>query len=247
MSRLCAAMLALAPYQPPRSASLGDNMPDPSIISESQIHPLPRFDEVIVRRASVEDAAEIAAQFHCTYPNSDHPFRTVADVTRFLEDPQNFQLLADCDGQILSSMAMTYYPWNDSYELGRALTLPEYRNRGLAWLLMQEVVDWVCRERQGEVFFGFSRVRRTVDLCSKLTPPMIITGHNGGRSVSNGSRETHLIVYSIPRHAHFLHVTPQAPEVRGSDYVQQFIYRPLGLCQSFGEYPPVSFVGEVSG
>src|SRR5215813_2321177 len=165
-------------------------------------------EELTLRRAGSEDACKIAALFQLVYRNSSHPFQTVDDVARFLADARNFQIVAELDGRIISSVAMTYYAWNDSYELGRAITHPDHRCHGLAATLMQGVVDWVRERALGQVFFGFPRVRRIVDLGSGLNPPMIVAGHDAGRNVANGSRETHLIMYSVPQHARFIHVTP---------------------------------------
>jgi GNAT superfamily N-acetyltransferase len=219
-------------------------MPDPSLSDGSRIGK--QLDDVTVRRAGAEDARTVADQFRAMYGNSDHPFSTVEGVSCFLADPRNFQLVAEKHGQIVSSAAMTYYSWNDSYELGRVLTHPEYRRQGLAGVLMQLVADWACGQARGEVFFSFPRSRRTFELCTTLNPRMIVTGHNGGRSVANGSREIHPVLYSLPRHIKFSHVTPQGLEVQDSLFVLHRIYEPLGLCPSPGEYPAGYFVGEVS-
>lgn len=59
-------------------------------------------------------------------------------MARFLADSRNFHALAEEGDRIVASMAMTYYEWNDSYELGRALTHPDCRGRGLAAVLMTQ-------------------------------------------------------------------------------------------------------------
>lgn len=160
-----------------------------------------------------------------------------------LADSRNFQILAEADGRLVASMAMTFSAWNDSYELGRALTVPEYRRNGLAGLLMQRVVDWVAAEESGSITFGFPRVRRIAELCAALDPPIVPVGHDAGRNVANGNRETHLIVYGIPRHARFTHVIPPRGSLPGWRFVRERIYAPLGLNGSPGRYPDRCFAG----
>ena len=153
--------------------------------------------------------------------------------------------MAEHENHLVSFMTMTYRPWNDSYELGRGLTRPDYP-RGLGALLMQRVVDWVCDAALGEVFTGSFPARCFVDLGAALNPPMIVAGHDTGRTVANGSRGEHLIAFSIPEHARFVHVTPPMVESASGAFIRERIYRPLGLTLAPGEYPPESLVGATS-
>ncbi|HTT39130.1 MAG TPA: GNAT family N-acetyltransferase [Burkholderiales bacterium] len=197
----------------------------------------------LARRSGPADASAIAELFQSTYQCSSHPFQTVADVERFLADERNFQILTEEGGRIVASMAMAYNDWNDSYELGRAITHPDYRRQGLAALLMQRVVDWVCDQGLGQVFFGFPRARRIVELCAAIHPRMIVVGHDAGRNVANASRETHLIVFSIPPHSSFAHVKPAVCDTAQAQFVDAHIYRPLGLRPAPGAYPLRRFAG----
>ena len=197
---------------------------------------------ITIRRANEADAGRLSKLFQLVYRDSSHPFQTVRDVEQFLADPRNVEFAAEARGRVVASMAMAYYPWNSSYQLGRALTDPDWRSHGLAPTLMQRVIDEVCNAAAVQVFFGYPRVRRMVDLCATLTPPMIVAGHDAGRNVANGARESHLIAYAVPPHARFVHVAP--PEaVAGSAFVRESIYRPLGLQGQRGEYPAEAFVG----
>jgi len=144
-------------------------------------------DQLTVRRAQPKDAPGIAALFLSMYRNSSHRFQSTASVREFLEDSRNFQILAEAGDRIVASMAMTHNLWNDSYELGRAITIPEYRRNGLAGFLMQRVVDWVVGAGMGEVIFGYPRVRRIAELCAALDPKVVVVGHDAGRNVANGS------------------------------------------------------------
>ena len=203
-------------------------------------------DQLTVRRAQPKDAAGIAALFLSMYRNSSHPFQSTASVGEFLEDSRNFQILAEAGDRIVASMAMTRNLWNDSYELGRAITIPEYRRNGLAGFLMQRVVDWVVAAGMGEVIFGYPRVRRIAELCAALDPKVVVVGHDAGRNVANGNRETHLIVCGIPRHARFTHIFPAGGEWLNWSFLREQIYSPLGLTQLPGQYPAQSFIGAVA-
>jgi GNAT superfamily N-acetyltransferase len=175
--------------------------------------------------------------------DSSHPFRSLALVTQFLENRRNFQIVAEDAGRVVASMAMAYQRWNNSYELGRALTTPEYRRIGLARVLMQQVVDWVGDASFGELTFGYPRVRRIADLGLALGPQMMVVGHDNGRNVAHGTRETHLISCGIPYHASFTHVRPAVDELSGWQFLRN-IYSKLRLNGSAGAYPPEYFVCE---
>lgn len=203
-------------------------------------------DRMIVRRAEPSDAPVVAALFHSVYRDSSHPFQSTASVRSFLEDSRNFQLLAQIGNCIVASMAMTFSHWNDSYELGRAITVPNYRRHGLAGLLMQRVVDWVAAAGMGELIFGYPRVRRIVELCATLDPKTVVVGQDAARNIADGRRETHLIVCGIPRYARFKHVAPPAGEWLDSRFLREQIYTPLGLTVSPGRYPAHVFVGAAS-
>ena len=200
---------------------------------------------LIVRRAGPADARPLAALVHLVNSNSP-PCQSVDDVARFLADPTNFQIVAEEENRLVSSMTMMYRPWNDSYELGRGLTHPDCHRRGLGTLLMQRVVDSVCDAALGEVFIASLRAQSLVDPCAALNPPMIVAGHDTGRIVANGSRGAHLITLSIPEHARFVHVTPPVAESASGAFIRERIYHPLRLRLAPGEYPPESLVGATS-
>lgn len=204
------------------------------------------LDLVTIRRAGPEDACTIAALFQSVYRHSSHPFQSTASVAHFLLDERNFQIVAEEDNQVAATMAMIYNPWNDSYELGRAITLPDYRRNGLAELLMQQVVDWTANAGLGELIFGYPRVRRIADLCAALDPTIVVAGHDAGRNVANGSRETHLIVCGVQRHARFTHVAPGIAALLDWRFLIEQLYAPLRLIGSPGEYPSECFVGAIS-
>jgi GNAT superfamily N-acetyltransferase len=204
------------------------------------------LDHLTIRRAGLKDANTIAELFHSMYRNSSHPFHSTTSVAEFLQDTRNFQIIAEADNRIVASMAMTFNPWNEAYELGRAITVPEYRRNGLAGFLMQQVVDWAAAAGCGELIFGYPRVRRIAELCETLDPKIIPVGHDAGRNVANGSRETHLIVCGIPRTARFTHVVPPVSELLGWRFLRERIYTPLGLTGSGGPYPARCFIGTVS-
>jgi GNAT superfamily N-acetyltransferase len=202
------------------------------------------MNKIAFRRAAPRDAVAIEALFRLIYRNGSHPFQTVDDVARFLADTRNVQVVVEDRGQLIASMAMTYHGWNHSYELGRAITHPDFRSQGLAAALIQPVVDLVANRRMGDVYFGFPRVRRILDLCATLAPPMILTGHDAGRHVANGARETHAVVYAIPPSADFWHVVPEAAAI-GGEVFESRVRTPLGVSRSRGKYPCDFFVGDI--
>lgn len=203
-------------------------------------------ETVIVRRAGPSDADQISALFRLAYGTSSHPFQLSASVAGFSSDPRNVQMVAERDGTVLSTMAMKYYPWNRSFEWGRGVTHPDARRQGLAEILSQRVVDMALHCGNGELFFGFPRVQRILDLCSALNPAFVPVGHDGGRNVANSRRETHLVVCAIPAPGRFTHVSPPVAEVAGSRFIDDAIYRPLGLKAARGAYPSDTVVGPVS-
>lgn len=215
--------------------------------SESSVHrPPTALDHLTIRRAVVEDAPALATLFRMVYKDSSHPFQAQDAIADFLVNPCNFQIVAYDDTQLIASMAMAYNPWNDSYELGRALTHAGYRRHGLAARLMQDVVDYAAESGRGELLFGFPRVRRIVELCADLQPRMIVVGHDAGRNVANGGRETHAIVCGILRHGSFVHVAPASRELLEWQVLAQRIYAPLALRGIPGPYPEECFVGGMS-
>jgi N-acetylglutamate synthase-like GNAT family acetyltransferase len=200
---------------------------------------------LMVRRAGPADAQRLADFLHLVHSNSPDPFHSM-NVSRFLADPRNFQIVAEEESRLVSSMTMTYCAWNDSYELGYGPTHPHCRSHGLGAQLVQRVVDWVCDAGLGEMFISSPRAKRLVDLFAALKPPMIVAGHGAGRAVANHSRETDFITLSIPEHARFVHVTPPVAESASGAFVRERIYRPLGLTLAPGEYPPESLAGATS-
>jgi molybdopterin/thiamine biosynthesis adenylyltransferase/nitroreductase/GNAT superfamily N-acetyltransferase len=199
-------------------------------------------EDLLIRRATRADAPRLSDLFQLTYPNSSHPFQNQRDVETFLDDPRNVEIVGELHGRVIAVDTMTHNAWNDSYEIGRTLTDPDFRKHGFAALLVQRTVREVCDCGWGQVFFGFPRVRRIVELCEVLYPPFLVVGHDGGRNVANGRRETHLIVYAVPAHARFTHAAP--PEaVSRSPFVRDEIYGRLGLTATPHPYPEVAFVG----
>jgi len=142
-----------------------------------------RQQAVTARRADGGDAKQIYRLFQAVYTNSSHPFQSLADVESFLGDDRNFEMIAEDDGSIVAGAAMTYNAWNDSYELGRAITDPDFRRNGLAGVVMKSALEQVCVRELGSVFFGFPRGRRIAELAAELNPAFVAVGHDGGRKL----------------------------------------------------------------
>lgn len=197
----------------------------------------------VTRRASVADAGELTLLFESVYRNSSHPFQSVRDVEEFLRDDRNFEVVVSEGNRILAGAAMTYFEWNDSYELGRAITQPEAQRNGLAALLMRRAVGEVCSRGLGSVFFGFPRVRRIAEIGSCLEPRFVTVGHDAGRNVVNAERETHLIIYALPHHRRFQHVTAPLERRNQPKFLLDEVYGSLGVKLNPGAYPPEAIVG----
>ena len=189
------------------------------------------------RRGLPKDANDLVNLFNAVYRHSSHPFQNATAVSTFLADSSNFQIIAETEDGMVATAAMAYSAWNDSYELGRALTHPSYRGHGLAAAILQTVVDWVGKASPGQIVFGFPRVRRIAEICSKLNPRMAIVGHDAGRNVADGAREVHLIIVGVLWKVPLLHVAPFPDATVWPEFVQERIYQPLGLEPVCGKYP----------
>jgi hypothetical protein len=194
------------------------------------------------RRAGPGDAKVIAALFDSMDRDASDAPRSLALITHYLMGWRNFQIMAEDAGRVVASVAMVYQRWNDSYELGPALTAPEYQRTGLTRVLMQQVVDCVGAAALGELTFGYLRARRIADVGSAIDPQMMVVGHDNGRNIGNGTRETQLLACAIPYHASFTHVCPAVDELSGWPFLRN-IYSKLRLNGPAGAYPPEYFVG----
>ncbi len=204
--------------------------------------PEERSGDFIIRRAAPEDADAVAELVHSLSGDSTHPLRSAARLSEFLRDRRNFQIVAEKGGRVVASADVAYHSWNNSHEVGRTLTVPEHHANGLTGHLTRRAVRWADEAGIGDLVFAFPRTRSTADLGVALTPPVVVVGHDNGRNVANGRRETHLVSCGIPRHASFTHVRPAVDKMSGWQFLRK-IYSTLGLNGCAGTYPPECFAG----
>lgn len=197
-----------------------------------------------IRRAQAADAELLAALFQLAYGESSHPCQDAEYVRRYVTNERNIYFVDVCDGAVVAGMGITDHRWHDGCEWGLGITHPSHRCAGLAEALMQKACATLCARRQGDVLYGYPRVRRIYEIGLKhIKPSSIAVGHDGGINVANGLREYHLLIFARLPHAHFTHVTPRVGEIIHSPLVREHIFEPLGLAMSPGEYPALSFVG----
>src|SRR5215510_952426 len=203
-------------------------------------------DSLILRRAGPADARALAELFHHADRENPGSFESEEDLARALADPHHVHIVAEENSRLVAAVAMTHRAWNDSYELGRVLARPDGPYPGLGALLMQRAVDQVGRDGLGEVFIAAPRARCLFHLCAALDPPMIVAGHDAGRTAASGAREAYLIGFSIPKYARFIHVAPPETDSVLERFVRESIYKPLHLRSAAAEYPPECLAGPAS-
>lgn len=197
-----------------------------------------------MRRAQADDAEPLAALYQLTYGESSHPCQDADYMRSFVTNERNIYWVDVCDGEVVAGMCIAEHRWHEGCELGFAITHPSHRRAGLAEALMQLACTTLCARQQGEVLFGYPRVRRIYEIGLKhIQPSFIAIGHDGGRNVANGAREYHMIIYARLPHARFTHVTPRVNDILHSAFVREHIYQPLGLTMTPDEYPELSFAG----
>lgn len=196
------------------------------------------------RRAVVSDAQALAEMFAQTYGETSHPLRDPQRIHELVNRSENICLLGLHRTRIVACVGITHYPWNDSFELGRAITVPEFRGQGLAVQLVQKCLDWLREVFQPAVFWGTPRVARIYDICCHdVSPQMIATGHDGGSNYAHGKPETHLLIFGSTQDPGPGHVRPLWKSRERSDCVEQRIWRPLGWSSQPGRYPAEFLTG----
>lgn len=197
-----------------------------------------------IRRARAGDAGQLAVLFQLAYGESSHPCLDAEHVRRFVSDERNIYFVDVCDGAVVAGMGITEHRWHNACEWAHGITHPSYRRAGLAEAMMQKACAALRARRQGDLLYGYPRVRRIYEICSKhIEPSSIAVGHDGGMNVANGAREYHLVIFARLPHARFTHVAPRVDEILHSPLVRERIYQPLGLTMTPGEYPALSFAG----
>lgn len=197
------------------------------------------------RPARMQDADQLASLFQMAYGESSHPCQDADYLRRFLADQRNIYLVEVCDDTVVAGMGVTYHQWHDACEWSHGVTHPEHRRTGIAERLTRQAHSACCARQQGDLFLGLPRGPRTFKIGTEVVNPhMVMTGHDGGMNVANGTREIHVTLVARLPQARFTHITPDLGEITNSATLQKNIWQPLGLRANPGAYPNVNFVGK---
>lgn len=146
-------------------------------------------------RADEADCFEIATLFQQVYGDSSHPEIQPGALCHHLVDKNNYWLACRYAGEIIGTAACIYNNWNQSYELGRAVTTVQWRRQGIAQQMVQRCCDWLMHHHPNTVVVGYPRAQRILEICQQLETPFTACGHDGGVQIANGQYEHHLIIF----------------------------------------------------
>lgn len=197
-----------------------------------------------IRNATPEDSPSIAHLFQLAYGQSSHPCKAPQHVHEGICSGSTAWRVAVDQDRVVACVTLLVNVWNHSWELARAVTLPEYRGGGLGTELMQCSVDEACTSSSCDVIVGFPRSRTMLHIVSGLKPSMLPVGHDGAINVANGTREYHAITYTPNPGAQFRHYIPASPSLADREFVRKNIFGPLGFSPERAEYPPQWVVGD---
>ncbi len=195
------------------------------------------------RAARVEDAAAIAGLFRSTYGYSSHPCLNEETVFRSIDEQSSVWRLSVDEGRIIACAAAMRNRWNRSWEIGCCVVTREYRGVGLSIRLAQESTTAALKSPECDLVFAYPRNAIAARITVKLDPEFHFTGYDGGRHISNASREHHAFCCAMNYPGRFRHVVPREPSLASTSFVKEQIFTPLGLSPSQGEYPPCWLVG----
>src|SRR5215469_7378259 len=197
-----------------------------------------------IRNATPDDSPSIALLFQLAYGESSHPCTLAEHVRDSICSGSTAWRVATDRDRVVACITLLINGWNHSWELARAVTLPEYRGQGLGTELMQCSVDDACESSSCDVILGFPRSRTMLRIVSGLKPSMMAVGHDGALNVANGTREYHAITYAANPAARFAHYIPETPSLADTEFVQNEIFNVLGFRPDRGRYPSQWVVGD---
>lgn len=197
-----------------------------------------------IRNASPDDGPSIASLFQLAYGRSSHPCKDAQHVRDGICSGSAIWRVAVDQDVLVACVTLIVNVWNHSWELARAVTLPQYRGGGLGTELMQCSVDEACASPSCDVIVGFPRSQTMLHIVSGLNPSMLPVGHDGAINVANGTREYHAIAYARNPSARFRHYIPSSSSLADTKFVRDEIFGPLGLRPERAEYPPQWVVGD---
>lgn len=197
-----------------------------------------------IRRARHQDAASIATLFACAYEASSHPCKSADFVATTLHGRADVWYVSELGDRITGCMGMLPHRWNRVWEVGRAVTHPDFRGGGIATELAQRALDDAWWAGECDLVVGFPRSRTMYRLAQVLTPPFRAVGHDGGINVAGGRREYHLVAVSFAVRKRFDRIRPASESRPGMAFVRDTVLTPFGLSGSPGSYPPLLISGD---
>ena len=199
--------------------------------------------QLTIRSGAAEDAASIAMLFQQVYGSSSHPCKDGRAVEDGILSGSTLWQLATAEEQVIACVASMPSRWNRSWELGRGVVLPEYRDAGLGSELLWHSLQRARHSRSCDVLIGFPRNRSMVNMLRRLDPSFVVIGHDGGINVANNVREYHAISFTPNPSAEFPHYIPAEDSLAADDFVSERVFRPLGLRPVAAPYPSQLIAG----
>jgi GNAT superfamily N-acetyltransferase len=198
-----------------------------------------------IRKATAEDSPQIGSLFQTTYGKSSHPCKDAQYVRGCICSGGTAWRVAVDGDRLIACVTLIINAWNRSWELARAVTLPEYRGSGIGTEMMQRSVDDACASSTCDVIVGFPRSRTMLHIVSEsLKPALFPVGHDGAINVANSVREYHAVAFAPNPAARFRHYSPDSPSLADTEFVRNEIFGPIGLSPQRGEYPPQWVAGD---
>ena len=195
-----------------------------------------------IRLADLNDADTLAALFRLVYGNSTHPCQSAGNIRNGIASRQELWFLAEADSQVIGCISVITHSWNRSSEIGCGIVHPAFRNCGLGSRLIQACIGKLgCGSTLG---FYLARSRTPHLLANRIAGfHSVFIGHDGGRHISSGTREVHMLAIAESASTNFRHIAPDHGAASRSCLVQENVYGPLGLRPIRGYYPDICFAG----
>jgi hypothetical protein len=199
--------------------------------------------QLSIRNAAASDARSIAVLFQQVYGKSSHPCKDPQAVEHGIVSGSTLWQLAAAEEQVVACVASMPNDWNRSWELGRGVVLPEYREAGLGSQLLCRSLQRARQSSSCDVLIGFPRNRSMMKMLRRLEPTFVPVGHDGAINVANNLREYHVISFTSNPSASFPHYIPTCRSLAGEDFVSEKVFQPLGLRPITAPYPPQLIAG----
>ena len=190
-------------------------------------------EDIEIRPAGADDVEGLAGLFAAAYADSSHPCKDTSFVRSTIDSPSFLWRVAAAGARIVACSAVVEHAWNRTWEIGRGVTHPDYRNEGLGASLCQQCVSAACLTPNCDLVHGYPRNAIIAKIAAQAHPSLCFTGHDGGINVANGTREYHGMIVGRNPHARFRHFAPG----HTSAFVRQNIFTPLEMDPEPGPFP----------